>query len=62
MAIATTVTAPGRGRTLLGFAAFGLFWGAWGGALPAVRAHAGVDDGAGLAVLLALLVRAAPAR
>ncbi|HEX2103799.1 MAG TPA: hypothetical protein VHF51_09115, partial [Solirubrobacteraceae bacterium] len=44
--------AAGRGRTLLGFAAFGLFWGAWGGALPAVRAHAGVGDGAlGLALL-----------
>jgi hypothetical protein len=38
--------APGRARTLVGFAAFGLFWGAWGGALPAVRAHTGVDDGA----------------
>ena len=43
---------PGRARTLLGFAAFGLFWGSWGGALPAIRAHAGVDDGAlGLALL-----------
>jgi hypothetical protein len=28
--------APGRARTLVGFAAFGLFWGAWAGALPAV--------------------------
>ncbi len=36
---------PGRGRTLLGFAAFGAFWGTWGAALPAVRAHAGVSDG-----------------
>jgi MFS family permease len=52
MATATTVSAPGRARTLLGFSAFGLFWGAWGGALPAVRAHAGVDDGTlGLALL-----------
>jgi MFS family permease len=42
----------GRARTLVGFAAFGLFWGSWGGALPGVRAHAGVDDGAlGLALL-----------
>jgi MFS family permease len=42
----------GRARTLLGFAAFGLFWGGWGAALPAVRAHAGVSDGAlGLALL-----------
>src|SRR3954452_25038494 len=46
------VAVPGRGRTLLGFAAFGLFWGGWGGALPAIRAHAGVSDGAlGLALL-----------
>src|SRR5919202_2720031 len=52
MAAATTTRAPGRARTLLGFAAFGLFWGSWGAALPAVRAHAGVDDGAlGLALL-----------
>jgi predicted MFS family arabinose efflux permease len=52
MAAATTTRAPGRARALLGFAAFGLFWGSWGGALPAVRAHAGVDDGAlGLALL-----------
>jgi hypothetical protein len=28
-----------------GFAAFGLFWGAWGAALPALQSHAGVDDG-----------------
>jgi len=43
---------PGRARTLLGFAVFGLFWGAWGGALPAVRAHAGVSEGTlGLALL-----------
>jgi predicted MFS family arabinose efflux permease len=45
MAGGTKAAAPGRARTLLGFAAFGLFWGSWGGALPAVRAHAGVDDG-----------------
>lgn len=32
-------------RVLGGFAAFGAFWGAWGAALPAVQAHAGVDDG-----------------
>ena len=44
--------APGRARALLGFAALGAFWGGWGGALPAVRAHAGVGDGAlGLALL-----------
>lgn len=28
-----------------GFGAFGLFWGGWGAALPAVQAHAHVDDG-----------------
>jgi MFS family permease len=43
---------PGRARTLVGFAAFGLFWGSWGGVLPAVRAHASVDEGTlGLALL-----------
>jgi predicted MFS family arabinose efflux permease len=46
------VAAPGRARTLLGFAMFGAFWGAWGGALPAVRDHAGVGDGTlGVALL-----------
>jgi MFS family permease len=34
-----------RRRTLGGFAAFGLFWGAWGAILPAVRTEAGVSDG-----------------
>jgi MFS family permease len=52
MAAATTARSPGRARTLLGFSAFGLFWGSWGAALPAVRAHAGVGDGGlGLALL-----------
>src|SRR3954453_19994489 len=52
MAGGTERAAPGRAGTLLGFAAFGLFWGSWGAALPAVRAHAGVDDGTlGLALL-----------
>ena len=32
-------------RTLGGFAAFGLFWGAWGAILPAVKSEAGVSDG-----------------
>jgi hypothetical protein len=42
----------GRVRVLCGFAAFGAFWGAWGATLPAVQAHAGVDDGQlGLALL-----------
>src|SRR5919197_1319443 len=39
------VAAGGGVRVLGGFAAFGAFWGAWGAALPAVRAHASVDDG-----------------
>jgi len=34
-----------RGRVLLGFAALGLFWGAWGAALPAVQRHAHAGDG-----------------
>jgi predicted MFS family arabinose efflux permease len=42
----------GRVRALGAFAAFGAFWGTWGAALPAVRSHAGVDDGElGLALL-----------
>ena len=42
----------GRVRVLGGFAAFGAFWGAWGATLPAIQAHAGVDDGQlGLALL-----------
>src|SRR5918996_566897 len=44
--------APGRSRALLGFAAFGAFWGSWGAVLPAVQQHAGVDDGElGIALL-----------
>jgi hypothetical protein len=39
------LAAGGRVRVLGGFAAFGAFWGTWGAALPAVQAHAGVDDG-----------------
>jgi Major Facilitator Superfamily len=42
----------GRVRVLGGFAAFGIFWGAWGATLPAVQSHAGVDDGQlGIALL-----------
>ena len=41
-----------RTRALLGFAGFGLFWGAWGAALPQIQAHAGATDGQlGLALL-----------
>jgi MFS family permease len=42
----------GRVRVLGGFAAFGVFWGAWGATLPAVQEHARVDDGQlGIALL-----------
>jgi MFS family permease len=41
-----------RTRALLGFAAFGLFWGAWGAALPLIQSHAGATDSElGLALL-----------
>ena len=41
-----------RARALLGAAGFGLFWGAWGAALPLVQAHAGASDSAlGLALV-----------
>jgi MFS family permease len=41
-----------RTRALLGFAGFGLFWGAWGAALPQIQAHAGATDAQlGLALL-----------
>ena len=40
-------------KPLAGFAAFGLFWGAWGAILPAVKADAGVNDGElGIALLM----------
>jgi MFS family permease len=43
---------PYRTRALLGFAGFGLFWGAWGAALPQIQAHAGATDAQlGLALL-----------
>jgi predicted MFS family arabinose efflux permease len=43
---------PDRTRALLGFAGFGLFWGAWGAVLPAVQSHAGASDAElGLALL-----------
>jgi predicted MFS family arabinose efflux permease len=41
-----------RTRALLGFAGFGLFWGAWGAALPLIQSHAGASDSQlGLALL-----------
>lgn len=41
----SAVATRGRVRVLGAFGAFGAFWGSWGAALPAVQAHAGVDDG-----------------
>jgi MFS family permease len=40
-------------KPVAGFAAFGLFWGAWGAILPAIREGAGVNDGElGVALLM----------
>jgi MFS family permease len=42
-----------RARLLLGFAALGVFWGAWGAALPAIQRKSGASDAElGLALLL----------
>lgn len=42
-----------RVRPLIGFAALGIFWGAWGAALPAVQRQADARDGElGLALML----------
>ena len=42
-----------RTRALIGFAALGVWWGAWGAALPAVQRHSGAGDAElGLALLL----------
>jgi MFS family permease len=42
-----------RARVLLGFAALGIFWGAWGAALPAVQRSSGASDAElGVALLL----------
>ena len=41
----------GRTCVLVGFAGFGLFWGAWGAVLPLIARHAGVDE-AGLGIAL----------
>jgi len=41
-----------RTRALLGMGGFGLFWGAWGAALPQIQANAGASDAQlGLALL-----------
>jgi MFS family permease len=45
--------ASSRFRVLAGFAALGIFWGAWGAALPAVQRRSGATDAElGLALLL----------
>jgi MFS family permease len=50
------VRAPLRVSILLGFAAFGVFWGAWGAALPAVQRRSDATDAElGLALLLVAL-------
>jgi MFS family permease len=42
-----------RVKPVIGFAAFGIFWGAWGAALPAVQREAGANDGQlGVALVL----------
>ncbi|MER7701474.1 MFS transporter [Kitasatospora sp. NPDC097605] len=42
-----------RGRVLLGFAVFGVFWGTWGALIPEIQRRARVDDGElGVAVLM----------
>ena len=44
----------GRARALVGFAAFGVFWGSWGAALPAVQQQSEASD-ADLGVALVVL-------
>jgi predicted MFS family arabinose efflux permease len=39
------VLAGGRSQVLAGFIALGIFWGAWGAALPGVQRRAGVSNG-----------------
>jgi MFS family permease len=47
------VRLAGRHRVLVSYAAFGLFWGAWGAALPALQRRSGADDGElGIALVL----------
>jgi MFS family permease len=46
---------------LLAFAAFGLFWGAWAGVLPGVRAETGASEAGLGAALLFVAVGALPA-
>ena len=50
-----------RRGLLIGFAAFGSFWGAWSAVLPDVRAQAGLQDGELGLALAAIAVAALPA-
>ncbi len=50
-----------RRGLLIGFAAFGGFWGAWSAVLPDVRAQAGLQDGELGLALAAIAVAAVPA-
>jgi MFS family permease len=51
--VARTRIRGGRARALAGFAALGLYWGAWGALLPALQRDSGVSDGElGTALLL----------
>jgi MFS family permease len=52
--VARETTSRGRrASVLLGFAALGVFWGAWGAALPAIQRRSGATDAElGLALLL----------
>ncbi len=53
MLIECGVPSARKTSVLLGFAALGVFWGAWGAALPAVQRRSGATDAElGLALLL----------
>jgi MFS family permease len=53
--------APRRNATLLGFAALGLFWGAWAAVLPSVQQATGASNGALGFALLFVSVGSLPA-
>jgi MFS family permease len=50
------VRLAGRHRVLVDSAGFGIFWGAWGAALPSLQRRSGADDGElGIALVLVSL-------
>ncbi|MCW2713479.1 MAG: major facilitator superfamily transporter [Frankiales bacterium] len=61
MTQASTPAALERRGLLLGFAAFGGFWGAWSAVLPDVRTQTGLPDGQLGLALAAIAVAALPA-